>query len=255
MAITIKSKEEIEILKQGGKILASVLKEISEIAKPGVSTGFLNEKAKELVLSYGAKPAFEGYRPSFSKKPYPAAICISLNELVVHGLPSDNVFLKEGDILKLDFGVTYENLITDAAITIGIGEMTEEKIKLINATKRALELAIEEIKPGNHIGDIGFVIEKHIESQGFSVVRDLVGHGVGYKVHEEPNIPNYGKRGEGPVLKPGMVLAIEPIVTMGSWQVRLCKDGFGYETVDGSLSAHFEHTVAVTEEGNEVLTK
>lgn len=255
MAITIKSKKEIETLKQGGKILADILREVSEIAKPGVSTGFLNDMAKKLVLSYGAKPAFEGYLPSFSKKPYPAAICISLNEVVVHGLPSSNVILKEGDILKLDFGVTYEKFITDAAITIGIGKMTEEKTKLINATERALELAIEEIKPGNHIGNIGFVIERHIESQGFSVVRDLVGHGVGYEVHEEPNIPNYGKKGEGPQLQAGMVLAIEPIVTMGSGQVRLGQDGFGYETVDGSLSAHFEHTVAVTEGGNEVLTK
>ena len=255
MAITIKTKKEIEILKQGGKILAGILREVSEIAKPGISTGFLNERAKELVLSYSAKPAFEGYQPSFSKKPYPAAICISLNEVVVHGLPSVNVILKEGDILKLDFGVTYENLCTDAAITIGIGKMTGEKTKLINATKRALELAISEIKPGNHIGDIGYVIENYIESQGFSVVRDLVGHGVGYKVHEEPNIPNYGKRGEGPVLKPGMVLAIEPIVTMGSGEVRLCQDGFGYETVDGSLSAHFEHTIAIIDEGNIVLTR
>ncbi len=255
MAITIKTKEEIEILKKGGKILTDILREISEIAKPGVSTGFLNKRAKELVLSYGAKPAFEGYQPSFSKNHYPAAICVSLNEVVVHGVPSDKIILKEGDILKLDFGVTYENLCTDAAITIGIGKMTDEKTKLINATKHALELAINEVKPGNYIGDIGFVIEQHIKSQGFSVVRDLVGHGVGYKVHEEPNIPNYGKRGEGAVLKSGMVLAIEPIVTMGSDEIRLCKDGFGYETIDGSLSAHFEHTVAVTEEGNIVLTR
>lgn len=255
MAITIKTKEEIETLKQGGKILVDILRKISEIAKPGVSTGFLNEKARKLVLSYGAKPAFEGYQPSFSKKPYPATICVSINEVVVHGLPSDSVILKEGDILKLDFGVTYENLCTDAAITIGIGKMTDEKTKLINATKHALELATHEIKPGNHIGDIGYVIENYIEGQGFSVVRDLVGHGVGYKVHEEPNIPNYGKRGEGPVLKLGMVLAIEPIVTMGSGEIRLCKDGFGYETIDGSLSAHFEHSVVVTEEGSEILTK
>ena len=255
MAITIKSKKEIETLKQGGKILADILREVSEIAKPGVSTGFLNKRAKELVLSYGANPAFEGYRPSFSKKPYPAAICISLNEVVVHGIPSDSIILKEGDILKLDFGVTYKNLCTDAAITTGIGKMTNEKTKLINATKRALELAISEVKPGNHIGDIGFSIEQYIESQGFLVVRDLVGHGVGYQVHEEPNIPNYGKKGEGPVLKSGMVLAIEPIVAIGSSQVRLCKDGFGYETVNGSLSAHFEHTVAVTDKGHLVLTQ
>ena len=157
MAIAIKTKKEIAILKQSGKILADILREVSEMAKPGVSTGFLNEKARELVLSYGAKPAFEGYLPSFSKKPYPAAICVSLNEVVVHGLPSYKIILKEDDILKLDFGVIYENLCTDAAITIGIGKMTDEKTKLINATKRALELAIGEVRPGNHIGDIGQV--------------------------------------------------------------------------------------------------
>ena len=253
--ITIKTKEEIEILKEGGKILAEVLRELEKLAKPGVSTGFLNQKAEEMILARGGKPAFKGYQPSFSNKPYPATLCASVNKVVVHGVPSGEIVLKEGDIFKLDLGVKYKNLFTDAAVTVAVGEISEEKNKLVEATKKALELAIEEIKPGNHIGDIGFAIERHIKSQGFSVVRELVGHGVGYKVHEEPNIPNYGTKGEGPVLKPGMVLAIEPIVTMGSGEVRLGQDGFGYETVDGSLSAHFEHTVAVTEEGNDVLTK
>ena len=255
MAITIKTKEEIEILKQGGKILAEVLKEILNLAKPGVSTGFLNERAKKIISARGAKPSFEGYKPSFADKPYPAAICASLNEVVVHGIHSDEIILKDGDILKLDLGVEYKNLFTDAAITIGIGELTDEKKKLISVTKRALEIAIGQAKPGNHIGDIGYAIENYIKSNGFHVIEILVGHGVGYAVHEEPNVPNYGKKGEGPVLKPGMVLAIEPMVALKSKEVQLSKDGFGYEMLDGSLSAHFEHTVVVTDNGAMVLTE
>lgn len=255
MAVTIKTKEEIKILEEGGKILAEVLDEISKMAKPGVSTGFLNQKAREMILARGALPSFEGYKSSFSDRPYPAAICTSLNNVVVHGLPSEKVILKEGDILKLDLGVKYKNFFTDAATTIGIGEITDKKNKLINVAKRALELAINTAKPGNHIGDIGYAIENHVEGEGISVVKTLVGHGVGYAVHEEPSIPNYGKRGEGLLLKPGMILALEPMVTTGSDKVQQSKDGFGYETVDGSLSAHFEHTIAVTKNGCQVLTK
>lgn len=255
MAITIKSEEEIKILREGGKILAEVLKEILELAEIGVSTGFLNEKARKIILAHSAEPSFEGYKPSFSGKPYPAAICASINEIVVHGLPDDEIILKDGDILKLDIGVKYKNLFTDAAITIGIGKMTDEKNKLINATRRALKLAIGEVKPGNHIGDIGHAIENYIENEGLSVVKSLVGHGVGFAVHEEPNIPNYGKMGEGPVLKSGMVLAIEPMIVIGNGKVRESGNGFSYETVDGSLSAHFEHTVAVTDNDCLVLTE
>ena len=253
--ITIKTKEEIEILREGGKILAEVLKKISELAKPGISTGFLNQKAREMILARGALPSFEGYKPSFSDRPYPTALCASLNDVVVHGLPSEKIILKEGDILKLDLGVKYKNLFTDAAITIGIGKLTDDKIKLIEVTRKSLDLAIEKVKPGNYIGDIGQVVERHVESNGFSVVKVLVGHGVGYAVHEEPNIPNYGKKDKEPELKSGMVLAIEPMVTMGSAEVRLHKDGFGYETVDGSFSAHFEHTLAVMDNGYLLLTK
>jgi len=255
MAITIKTKEEIEILKEGGKILAEVLRELAKLAKLGVSTGFLDKKAREIILARGAEPAFLNYHPTFMEKPYPASLCASLNNVVVHGLPSEKTILKDGDILKLDLGVKYKNLFTDAAITVGIGELTKEKQKLIDITKRALELAINEVKPGNHIGDIGFAIENYVESNGFYIIEILVGHGVGYEIHEEPNVPNYGKKGQGPILKPGMVLAIEPMVALKSKEVQLSKDGFGYETLGGSLSAHFEHSVAVTDEGNEVLTK
>ena len=253
--ISIKTEKEIAILEQGGKILAEVLKEISELAKAGIATGFLNDKAKEMILARGAEPSFEGYKPSFAERPYPAAICTSLNEVVVHGLPDDNIILKDGDILKLDIGVKYKNLFTDSALTVGIGKMTDKKNKLINVTRRALELAIGEVKPGNHIGDIGYAIENYAEKEGLAVVKALVGHGVGYAVHEEPNIPNYGERGDGPILKPGMILAIEPMLALGSDQVKESKNGFGYETADGSLSAHFEHTVAVTADGCLVLTK
>ncbi len=255
MAITIKTKEEIEILKEGGKILADVLRELAKFAKPEVNTGFLEKKARGLILARGAEPAFLNYHPNFLEKPYPAALCASLNNVVVHCVPSDKIILKDGDILKLDLGVKYKNLFTDAAVTVGVGKLTEEKQKLIDITKQALELAIEEVKPGNHIGDIGFAIENYVESNGFYVIEILVGHGVGHSIHEEPNVPNYGKKGQGPVLKPGMVIAIEPMVSIKGKDVELSKDGFGYETLSGSLSAHFEHTVAVIEDGHLVLTQ
>ncbi len=253
--ITIKTKEEIEILKEGGKILAEVLRELAKLAKPGVSTGFLDQKAREMISARGGEPAFLNYRPDFMEKPYPAALCASLNEVVVHGLPSDAVILKEGDILKLDLGVKYKNLFTDAAITVGIGKITEESQKLIDITKQSLELAINEVKPGNHIGDIGFAVENYVENNGFYVIEILVGHGVGHAIHEEPNVPNYGKKGKGPELKTGMVIAIEPMAALKSRKVQLSKDGFGYETLGGSLSAHFEHTVAVTDSGHIILTE
>ena len=255
MSITIKTKEEIEILKEGGHILAEVLRELAKLAKPGVSTGFLDQKARELISARGGEPAFLNYHPTFMDKPYPASLCVSLNNVIVHGLPSEKTILKNGDILKLDLGVKYKNLFTDAAITVGIGELTEEKHKLIDITKQALKLAINEVRPGNHIGDIGFAIENYIENNGFYVIEILVGHGVGHAIHEEPNVPNYGKRGKGPILQPGMVLAIEPMVALKSKEVQLSKDGFGYETLGGSLSAHFEHSVAVTKDGHLVLTE
>ena len=255
MAITIKTKEEIEILKEGGKILAEVLRELVLLAKPGVSTGFLDQKAREMILAHGGEPAFLNYHPAFSDRPYPFTLCASLNEVVVHGLPSDAVILKDGDILKLDLGVKYKNLFTDSAVTVGIGNITSDKVKLIEVTIASLDLAIEQVKPGNYIGDIGRAVESLAKSNNFSVVKVLVGHGVGYAVHEEPNIPNYEEKNRGAQMRTGMVLAIEPMLTMGSDKVKLHKDGFGYETIDGSLSAHFEHTIAVTENGNLVLTK
>ncbi len=255
MPVAIKTKEEIKILREGGKILAEVLNETARLAEAGVSTEFLNREARGMILARGAQPSFEGYKPSFAARPYPSAICASMNDVVVHGIPSEKIILKDGDILKLDIGVKYKNLFTDAAITVGIGEMTDEKNKLIETTKRALEAAIAETKPGNHLGDIGFIIQDVVAKAGFSIVESLVGHGVGYAVHEEPNVPNCGKRGGGLILKPGMVVAIEPMAAMKSGKAKESKDGYGYETADGSLAAHFEHTVAITETDNLILTE
>jgi methionyl aminopeptidase len=252
--VTIKTKKEIEILREGGKILAEVLVEISKLAKPGISTGFLNDEAEKMILVRGAFPAFKGYTPSFSGEPYPTAICASLNEVVVHGVPSQKTILKNGDVLKIDIGVKYQGLFTDSAVTVAIGEVSSEVLKLMETTRESLESAIRVIKAGVCLGDIGNAIGGKITRENFSVIEDLVGHGVGYDVHEEPNIPNYGKLGEGMVLKSGMVLAIEPMATLGRGTVRQSGDSFGYETKDGSISAHFEHTVVVTDNGCEVLT-
>jgi methionyl aminopeptidase len=186
-------------------------------------------------------------------RPFPACLCTSINEEIVHVAPSERI-LKKGDILSLDLGVFYKGFNTDMAITIPVGEISPEGRRLIRTTKKALKRGIKKIRPGNTIGDIGNTIQRYVESQGFNVVRELCGHGVGKEVHEEPQILNYGKRKSGPEIKEGMVLCLEPMVTVGDWHLKKTKDGFGYETVDGSLTAHFEHTIAVTKNGTEVLT-
>ncbi len=266
--IIIKSKNEIEIMSAGGKILAEILGEVAKAAKPGVSTKELDELAKELIFAYGGSPAFLGYQG------FPAALCASVNEVIVHAVPGGDK-LKEGDIVGLDLGILYpykdcsgcfmagncppkkniEGLYTDMAITVPVGKISKEAQKLINATKQALEIGLKEVKPGNHIGDIGFAIQQYVEKQGYSVIRNLVGHGVGKKVHEPPIIPNFGKKGEGEKLKQGMTLAIEPMVAMGGYELEKIEDGHGFRTKDKSLAAHFEHTVVVTEKGYEILTK
>lgn len=252
--ISIKNYKELKLIKEGGAILAKVLKEVSGSVKPGITANSLNKLAKELIFSYGAKPSFEGYVSGRAKKdPYPAALCTSINNEVVHAIPSDRV-LREGDIISLDLGVLYKGYFTDMAVTVGVGEISEEIEKLIEVTKGALAAGIKKIKPGNYIGDIGSAISNFVEPNGFSVVRQLVGHGVGYAVHEDPQVPNYGKSKTGVVLKPGMVLAVEPMVNIGDYRVEASNDGFGFRTVDGFLSAHFEHTVIVTEKGFDVAT-
>ena len=246
--IKIKTQEEIRIISEGGKILANVLKEIEKLVKPGITTLELDRAAEALILKQGAKPSFKGYDG------FPYSLCTSVNENIVHGLPSDYV-LKNGDLLKLDLGVLYKGYNTDMAVTLALGEVSFEAKRLINVTKKSLRLAIKKVKIGNTIGDIGNTIQRCVEDQGFGVVKDLCGHGIGKNIHEDPKIPNFGKRRSGPELVEGMVICIEPMVTMGDWHLRKADDGYGYATKDGSLSAHFEHTIAITKSGAKILTE
>jgi len=246
--IPLKSPQEIKIMREGGAILATILKEIESVVKPGISTDYLNKLAQALLVKFNAQPAFLGYEG------FPAVLCTCVNHEVVHSVPG-NYLLKEGDILSLDFGIKYKGFFTDMAVTLPVGKIDFEAMRLLKVTKKALKLGIKKAKEGNTIGDIGNTIQRYVESQGFNVVRDLCGHGIGRKLHEDPKIPNYGKRHKGEKIKKGMVFCIEPMVTMGDWHLKKSKDGFGFETKDGSLSCHFEHTVAVGEEGPEILTK
>ncbi len=255
--VTKKTKEEIELLRKGGHILALILKELSTLAKPGVTTEDINDHALELVEKYGVEPVLLGYHPEFAPVPYPAALCTSVNNVVQHGIPRADEVLEEGDIINLDMSIGYEGMIVDSGITIPVGKTTKEAQRLIDTTREALALAIKQAKPGNHIGDIGHAVQTFVESRGFSVVEVLCGHGVGYAVHEEPMVPNYGKAGRGMKIEVGHVFAIEPIVNIGGKEVIFDDEGDGYSvfTVDGSWSAHFEHTVAITENGPEIMTK
>jgi methionyl aminopeptidase len=252
--ISLKTKKEIEIMREGGKILAQIMEKLKKKVKPGVKTKDLGKIAREEIKKVGAKCSFLGYRASKKERPYPACLCTSINEELVHVPPSDRV-LKEGDILKLDLGIFWKGYHLDIAITVGVGKISFEAQRLIRVTKKALKLAIKKAKPGNTFGDIGNTIQRYIESQGFNVIRDLCGHGIGRKLHEEPKILNYGKRHTGEKIKEGMVFCIEPMVSIGDWHLTKTKDGFGYKTKDNSLCAHFEHTVAITKKGAEILTK
>jgi methionyl aminopeptidase len=253
--IAIKTPEEIKILREGGKILASILLKTADYAKSGIATLELDEYAESLIKKAGGEPSFKNYKTSRDKFPFPASLCVSINDEVVHGIPSSERILKEGDIVGLDLGLKWHGLYTDATITIGIGKISQEAERLLSVTKTSLEKAVKIIKENATTGDIGFAIQSYVEANGFNVVKKLVGHGVGYNVHEEPDIPNWGKRGMGLKLKKGMILAIEPMVVMGSGDVFLDKNGWTWKTKDGSLSAHFEHTICVTEKGCEVLTR
>lgn len=254
MAI-IKNPAEIEILKKGGAILSLVLNKVVKEARVGVSTAYLNELAESLIIKAGAIPSFKGFG---ERNPYPAALCTSINQEVVHCIPQPDRFLQEGDIIGLDLGVKYppgNGLFTDKAITVGVGKVSPQAKKLIKVTKKVLDLAIKSLKPGMTTGDLGLIIQNYVESKGLTVVRELVGHGVGYAVHEPPHLPNFGQEGEGEVIEEGMVLALEPMVNTGGWKVKFSENGWNVETEDGSLSAHFEHTILVTKNGCEILTK
>lgn len=257
--ITIKSKKEIELLRQGGKILSQVLVKVAKEVKPGITTGHLEKMACSLIEAAGGRPSFMGYQSKYEAKPFPTALCTSINNQVVHAPALPARQLKDGDIIGLDLGIKYpaegKGCFTDMAITIGVGKISPQAENLIQVAERALELGISQVYPGNNLNQVSIAIQQYVEANGFSVVRQLVGHGIGRKVHEDPQIPNYDvPANEKIILKPGMVLAIEPMVNAGGWQVIDGEDGFSILTADGLLSSHFEHTVLVTEDGYEILT-
>lgn len=252
--ITIKTQQDIEKLREGGKRLAFILQEVAKEITPGISTKVLDDLAFRLASEKGDKPAFLNYQPYGSNKPYPASICVSIDNEIVHGVPNDNRILKEGEIVSLDMGLIHDGLITDSAITVGVGKIDDKAKRLIETTKNALYAGIKKIREGQKLGDIGFAIETVGKKEGYGIVRELCGHGVGYKVHEDPYVPNYGKKGTGIKLKSGMVIAIEPMFNEGTECIELDGDGSTYKTQDCSRSAHFEHTVLVTERGAEILT-
>jgi len=247
--INIYTEKEVGVMAEGGKILAKIIKEIAKQVKPGIFTEYLDKVAEDLIFQYGAEPAFKGFNN------YPATLCTSINEEIVHAVPSKRI-LKNGDILTLDLGIKYKGYCTDMAITLPVGKIDKKAKKLIQVTKKALEIAIKQCKSSNHLGDIGWAIQNYVEKKGFNVIRDLVGHGIGKNVHEDPQVLNYGpSTGLGIKLKPGMVLALEPMVSTGDYKIEKTEDSFGYRTKDRSLTSHFEHTVAITKKGAKVLTK
>ncbi len=243
----IKNSKEIEIMEKGGKILSFILQEIALQVKPGITTNSLNDFAEKLIKEKGVLPSFKNYRS------FPSALCTSLNEEIVHGLPSERI-LEKKDIISLDLGVCYEGYHTDMAITLPVSNKVDvEALRLIRVVKKTLKLSLKKIYPGNKLQEIGKFIEKYITSQGFSVIKELCGHGIGKNVHEDPDVLNF-KEYSSMILKPGMVLCLEPMASLGKGEIRRSKYGYGFETIDNSLSAHFEHTILVTERGCKVLT-
>lgn len=246
--ITIKTPEEIKIMAEGGKILAKIMKELAKKVKPGITPKELDRAAEALILNYGAAPSFKGYLG------FPACLCVSINEEIVHGIPSERI-LQQGDVVKLDLGILYKGFHNDMAITVGVGKISVEAKKLIKATKKALDIAIKKCQPGVNINEIGLAIEKCAEENGFSEIRELCGHGIGKMVHEDPQILNYFEKSNSFILKIGMVICLEPMMAIGGYKIKKSRDNYGFSTQDGSLSAHFEHTVAITEKRPQVLTK
>jgi methionyl aminopeptidase len=247
MMVILKRPDEIEKMRASNRIVAEILTALQEKTKPGITTIELDRYSEEMAKKKGAKPAFKGYRG------YPFALCASVNAEVVHGMPSNRI-LKSGDIISLDFGVYYKGYYGDAAITVPIGDISEEAMKLLKITEQSLYDGIGQAKVGNRLGDISSVVQNCVETAGFSVVRDFGGHGIGKRLHEEPHVPNYGIGGRGIELKSGMVLAIEPMVNTGNYKVNILDNGWTVVTEDGKLSAHFEHTVAITEQGPVILS-
>lgn len=249
----IKDKKELDALKQGAKKLVSILSVLKRGLAPGVKTKEIEKRARELIAKQGAKPAFLGYKPERAKQAYPAALCVCVNEEIVHGIPGEKE-IKKGDIVSLDLGINFQGYFSDMALTAGVGEISEDKQYILNAAEEGLYSAIKELKAGITTGDLGYFIQSFIEKKGLSVVKDLTGHGVGRQPHEPPYLPNWGSPGEGAELKEGMVLAVELMVSKGSGRIKTMPDGWTIKTADNSLSAHFEHTVLVKKDGAEILT-
>jgi methionyl aminopeptidase len=243
-----KSKKEIEKMRAAGRLVGSVLQELKKMARPGISTLEIDRAAEKMIRDAGALPTFKGYHG------FPYSICASVNEQVVHGFPSEYV-LREGDIFSIDCGATLEGFVGDSAMTVPVGDVAEEWLRLVRVTEECLERAIEQCWPGKRLGDIGWAVQELAEASGYSVVREYVGHGIGRRMHEDPQIPNYGKPGQGPKIKAGYVFAIEPMINLGTHHTKVLADGWTVVTMDGLPSAHSEHTIAITEEGPEVLTR
>lgn len=248
----IKTAKEIETIAEGGKLLHDILLRTAAMVEPGITTWRLNEFAEAEIAKAGGRPSFKNYGPK--KKSFPAGLCTSVNSQVVHGIPSKFTILKQGDIVSLDIGMEYKKLYTDTAITVPVGRIDSKAKKLLEATKKSLDAALKQVKPGNRIGDVAWATQKVAEGEGFSVVRDLGGHGVGYGVHEDPFVPCYGKPHTGLKLEAGMILAIEPMLCEQEYFLQYEADGWTISTKDGGLSAHFEHTIAVTDYGCRILT-
>ena len=242
-----KSKKELDKMRAAGRLVGQVREHLRSLVKPGVTTIELDRTAEKMIRDAGALPTFKGYNG------FPYSICASVNEQIVHGFPSEYA-LKEGDIFSIDCGVTLEGFVGDTAMTVPVGKVDEERLKLVRVTEECLERAIVQCRAGNHLGDIGWAVQRHAEANGYSVVRDYVGHGIGRRMHEDPQIPNYGKPGLGPKIKVGYVFAIEPMVNLGTHFTKVLADGWTVVTLDGKPSAHAEHTIAITEDGPEVLT-
>ena len=255
MAVTIKTDKEIAILREGGKRLAYILNELAKMVKPGISTLDIDNLARKLVKEGGDEASFLNYKPHGAGRAYPAAVCVSINDEIVHGIPNENPkILKDGDIVSLDMGLIHGGLFTDSAVTVGVGEIDQAGKDLIETTRQSLFEGIKAVKDGKYVRDISYAIEKYVRPKRLGIVEELCGHGVGYKVHEDPYIPNYCLDGKGEKLRVGMVIAIEPMLNEGSKKIVLDKDEWTYRTADGKRSAHFEHTIVVTKNGAEILT-
>lgn len=255
MAARIKTREEIGIMRGCGSRLAAIMTRLEGHVRPGISTGELDELAERLIREAGGEPVFKGYRITGVATPYPASICTSINDEVVHGIPRRDRMLAPGDIIGIDIGMRWQGFVTDMAVTVGIGEISPDALRLIRATREALDIGIAVVRPGARIGDISYAIEDRLIKDRLGIIRDLAGHGVGHELHEEPLVPNFGKPDSGIELREGMTIAIEPMATLGDWRIVLDDDEWTFRTADGSLAAHFEHTVAITSNGAETLTE